>query len=183
MNAPPLMTKLLLCLSLPLYLLDQWSKNWIVGKYGLHTDEEAVIPGIFWLHHTANTGVAFGMFNGTQYANYAFACISLSALGFIIWMYRQNAFPGWMSRTAVALLISGIFGNLTDRVFRRHDDGVLFGGGFLDGYVVDFLRFDFGFPPFNPWPSFNVADSCVVTAAILLAIASFIEKPTSKVSK
>ena len=177
---PPLMTKLLLCLTLPLYLLDQWSKNWIVARFGLHTNEEEVIPGVFWLHHTANTGVAFGMFNGTAYANYAFTFISLSALGFIIWMYRQNAFPGWMSRTAVALLISGIFGNLTDRLFRRGEDGVLFGGGFLDGYVVDFLRFDFGFPPFNPWPSFNVADSCVVVAAVLLAVASFLEQPPKK---
>jgi signal peptidase II len=89
-------------------------------------------------------------------------------------------FPGKLSRTAVALIISGIFGNLTDRLFRRGDDGVLFGGGFLDGYVVDFLRFDFGFWPFNPWPSFNVADSCVVVAAILLGIASFVEQPPQK---
>ena len=54
---------------------------------------------------------------------------------------------------------------------------MLFGGGFLQGYVVDFLKFDFGFPPFNPWPSFNVADSCVVVAATLLMIASFTETP------
>jgi len=53
----------------------------------------------------------------------------------------------------------------------------LFAGTFLDGYVVDFLKFDFGFAPFHPWPSFNVADSCVVCAAVLLAIASFVETP------
>ena len=175
--APYCMTKLLLCLSLPLYVLDQWSKSWIVANFDLHGREQEVIQGTFWLHHTANTGVAFGMFNGTQYANYAFTFISLSALAFLIWGSRKNLFPGALSRLAVALLVSGIFGNLTDRLFRRHEDGVLFGGGFLDGYVVDFLRFDFGFPPFNPWPSFNVADSCVVSAAILLALASFTEAP------
>jgi signal peptidase II len=174
------MIKLLLCLTLPLYLLDQWSKSWIVANLDLHGREDEVIKGTFWLHHTANTGVAFGMFNGTQYANYAFGAISLLALGFIAWMYRSGAFPGRLSKTAVALLVSGIFGNLTDRMFRAHDNGILFGGRLFDGYVVDFLRFDFGFPPFNPWPSFNVADSCVVVAAILLGIASFLEQPPKK---
>ena len=81
------------------------------------------------------------------------------------------------SRLAVALLVSGIFGNLTDSLFREHATGKLFNGTFFDGYVVDFLRFDFGFPPFYHWPSFNVADSCVVCAAILLALSTFLEKP------
>lgn len=157
------MLRLLLCLSLPLYLIDQGSKQWILQHFALHLDEREVIPGIFWLHHTANTGVAFGMFNGTEYANYAFGAISLGALALITWLYRRNAFPGRASRTAVALLVAGIFGNLTDRL--------------RVGYVIDFLRFDFGFPPFNPWPSFNVADSCVVVAALLLMLASFTETP------
>ena len=90
------------------------------------------------------------MFNGTQYANYAFATVSLAALFFIYVMHGKGLFPGKLSRTAVALLVSGIFGNLTDRLFRNHDGGKLFDGTFFDGYVVDFLRFDFGFPPFHP---------------------------------
>jgi signal peptidase II len=171
------MMRLFFLLTLPLYLLDQWTKSWIVNRFRLYAEEQEVIPGVFTLHHAANTGVAFGMFNGTAYANYAFTAISLSVLAFLIWGSRKGVFPGKLSQLAVALLISGILGNLTDRLFRRGADGVLFGGGFLDGYVVDFLKFDFGFPPFNPWPSFNVADSCVVCAAILLAIASFVEAP------
>lgn len=158
------MIRLLLLLSVPLYILDQWSKHWIVKNFELHVTEKEVIPGIFWLHHTANTGVAFGLFNGSKYANLAFPIISLLALTFITWMYRKGAFPGKLSRLSVALLVAGIFGNLTDRL--------------QYGYVVDFLLFNFGFPPFDPWPSFNVADSCVVVAAILLAIASFTEQPT-----
>ena len=172
------MIRLFLLLSLPLYILDQLSKSWIVQHFKLYETEQEVIPGIFWLHHASNTGVAFGMFNGTQYANYAFATVSLAALIFIYVMHGKGLFPGKLSRTAVALLVSGIFGNLTDRLFRNHDGGKLFDGTFFDGYVVDFLRFDFGFPPFHPWPSFNVADSCVVCAAILLALASFLETPT-----
>ena len=157
------MIRLLLCLSLPLYILDQWSKHWIVANFDLNGREQEVIQGTFWLHHIANRGVAFGMFSDSEYANYVFGATSLTALGVIVWMYRKGLFTGWMSRVSVALLVAGIFGNLTDR--------------FKHGYVVDFLKFDFGFKPFNPWPSFNVADSCVVVAAILLAVASFFEAP------
>jgi signal peptidase II len=60
-----------------------------------------------------------------------------------------------------ALLLSGILGNLTDRL--------------LHGYVVDFLFFDFGFPPFNPWPAFNVADSCICIAVGCLMLATFFD--------
>ncbi|MGV3661108.1 MAG: signal peptidase II [Prosthecobacter sp.] len=176
------MIRLFLLLSLPLYILDQVTKSWIVNNFDLYGREEAVIPGVFWLHHAANTGVAFGMFNGTAYANYAFTVVSLSALVFIYVMNRKGLFAGKLSRLAVALLVSGVFGNLTDRLFRTNTEkgGHLFQGTFLDGYVVDFLKFDFGFPPFHPWPSFNVADSCVVCAAVLLAIASFVEDPGKK---
>ena len=168
MTPPPrvgssLMIRLLLLLTLPLYVLDQWSKHWIIDRFDLYQGSMEVIPGIFWLHHAANTGVAFGMFNGTEYANYAFGALALGALALVTWFYKKGAFPGKMSQVAIALLISGILGNLTDR--------------FVVGYVVDFLSFDFGFPPFNPWPSFNVADSCVVISAILLALSSFFEAP------
>ena len=156
------MIRLLLFLSLPLYALDQWSKNWIVGRFALYTEEMEVWKDTFWLHHAANTGVAFGLFNGSPYANVAFGVISLLALGLLFVFYRMGVFGGKISRIAVALLVAGILGNFTDRM--------------VHGYVVDFLKFDFGFPPFNPWPSFNVADSCVVVAAILLAGASFFEK-------
>jgi signal peptidase II len=152
------MKRLVLCLSLPLYILDQLTKAWIVKKYELHGAEDEIIQNFFWLHHTSNTGVAFGMGNGEWWANYLFGAISLAAAVFIALLYKKGAFPGKMSRTSAGLLLAGIFGNLTDR--------------FLHGYVVDFLRFDL---KFMMWPSFNVADACVVVAAVLLALSSFFE--------
>ena len=119
------MIRLFLLLSLPLFILDQLTKSWIVANFRLYETEQEVIPGIFWLHHAANTGVAFGMFNGTQYANYAFTAVSLAALVFIYVMHGKGLFPGKLSRTAVALLVSGVFGNLTDRLFRTADGGHL----------------------------------------------------------
>jgi signal peptidase II len=156
------MRKLLLLLTLPLYALDQATKLWIVKHYPLNGFEDEVIRGFFWLHHTANTGVAFGMGNGQWWANYFFGSIALIAAIAITWLYKKGHFPGWMSKTAASLLLAGIFGNLTDRL--------------LHGYVVDFLRFDL---KFMMWPSFNVADACVVVAAVLLALSSFFEVPKS----
>ncbi len=160
------MRRLILLITLPLYILDVITKTWIVRHIELHGAELEVIPNFFWLHHTANTGIAFGMFNGTQYANWAFGGVSLAALALFTWFYRKGFFPGALSRLALALLLAGIFGNLTDRL--------------MHGYVVDFLKFDLHVPFASPWPSFNVADSCVVVAAILLAIASFVEAPENE---
>jgi signal peptidase II len=171
------MLRLILLITLPLYVLDVLTKNWIVNHFDLHGAEQTIVPNFFWLHHTANTGIAFGMFNGTEYANIVFGAVSLAALVLFTWFYRKGFFPGAISRLALSLLLAGIFGNLTDRLFRSPEDGRLFEGGLLNGYVVDFLKFDLHVPFASPWPSFNVADSCVVVAAILLAIASFTEVP------
>jgi signal peptidase II len=52
--------KLLLFLSLPLYVLDQVTK-WLVLRF-ISTDEFVpVIPGFFYLVQVHNTGAAFGM--------------------------------------------------------------------------------------------------------------------------
>ncbi len=162
------MTRLLLLISLPLYILDQLTKHWIVdvAKFELNGPEYTVIENFFWLHHTANTGVAFGMGNGQWWANYFFGFFSLGAAAVILTLWKKGAFPGKMSTTAAALLIAGIAGNLTDRLWV--------------GYVIDFLRFDL---KFMIWPSFNVADACVVCAAILLAASSFFEAPKETAAK
>lgn len=153
------MPRLLLFLSLPLYIIDQITKWLIVKNFVRDVDVRVVIPDFFNLHHVANTGIAFGQFNGGAYSNYIFGAVAIAALSFITWMYRKGLFPGTLSRIAISLLVAGVCGNFTDRL--------------VHGYVVDFLQFDLHIPMAHPWPSFNVADSCVVCAAILLAIASF----------
>lgn len=154
------MPRLLLLVSLPLYILDQITKLYVVKHFELNGGDQTVIENFFWIHHTANTGVAFGMGNGEWWANYVFGAVSLSAAILIAVLWRKGAFPGPFSRLAAVLLYAGIAGNFTDRL--------------LHGYVVDFLKFDL---KVMIWPSFNVADSCVVCAAILLFVSSFIEKP------
>ncbi len=158
-----------------LYLLDQATKLWTAGldlqRPGWPTlpqhvelgDHIPVIAGVFHWVHFSNTGAAFGVM---QDSNRFFIGLSLAAFAGLLWALKRNVFPGKLNFAAVLLLLSGILGNFTDRL--------------LHGYVVDFLLFDFGFPPFNPWPAFNVADSCICVAVGLLLLASLQEMRASK---
>jgi signal peptidase II len=154
------MRSLLLFLTLPLFILDQATKQWTVTRFKAPTDFEhdfiTVIPGWVDLVRVHNTGVAFGMANGAKGANYIFGAVSLGALALIWWLWKTGAFPTRLSRVAVALLVSGIFGNLADRLFR--------------GYVVDFLSVDL---KFMQWPAFNVADAAICVAAACLFLSAF----------
>ena len=87
--------------------------------------------------------------------------IPIAALIGLGWAMKAAIFPGALNLAGLLLLLAGILGNLTDRL--------------LHGYVVDFLFFDFGFPPFNPWPAFNVADSCICIAVGCLMLATFFD--------
>lgn len=170
--------KLFLYLSLPLFLLDQASKLWIVRAFP--DPREAgpqrmieVIPDFFNIVRVHNTGMAFGMFNGNAYANWIFGTIGIVAVTAIILFWKKGAFPDRISKVAASLLVSGIAGNLFDRALPGR------------GYVVDFLDF---LPPFygklfpssgGHFPSFNVADSCICIAAGLLIISAF-RQPTEQ---
>src|SRR5689334_15930101 len=96
----PHMPRLLLLLSLPLYILDQITKFWIVAQFPLGSEGRVVIDDFFTIHHIANTGIAFGNFNGGAYSNYIFGIVAVLALGGITWAYRKGLFSGPYSRLA-----------------------------------------------------------------------------------
>lgn len=144
--------KYLFALTLPLYVLDQVTKYLVVRNFE-QGDSLPIVPGFFNLVRVHNTGMAFGLGNDGPYSNIIFTAIALTALTVITVLWRKGAFPLVMQKVAAALLISGILGNLTDRLLPGR------------GYVVDFLDFHIGR---HHWPSFNVADSCICIAAALL---------------
>jgi signal peptidase II len=152
--------KLLLFITLPLYLLDQVTK-WLVLRF-ISTDEFVpVIPGVFYLVQVHNTGAAFGMLKDN---NLFFMILASVALVLVAIFARRGAFADAPSRLGAALLVSGVLGNLTDRI--------------LHGYVIDFL--DVILPWYGHWPAFNVADSAICAAAALFLISGFLntEKKT-----
>jgi signal peptidase II len=179
--------KLILFLTLPLYILDQVTKFWTIATFPPPWNAPganiAVIENFFHLVRVHNQGVAFGFGNGTAWAPVVFLIVPLIALTLIRVFWKKGVFSHPLSMIAVALLLCGIFGNLTDRLvqgFLLEDFKHLsFWERLGKGYVVDFL--DFTLPVINyRWPAFNVADSCICIAATLLFIGGLREEMGNK---
>ncbi len=111
-----------------------------------------VVPGVLDLTLTRNPGAAFSL--GTGFT------LVLTVVALVVVLVLLRLAPRVHSRLwalALGLLLGGALGNLTDRTFREP--------GPLRGHVVDFLRLP-------NWPVFNLADSCIVIAAVLIAVQS-----------
>ena len=147
--------KFILFLTLPLYALDQLTKQLVLRSINPY-DARIVVPDFFHLVNVTNTGAAFGSFRGN---NTFFVIISLVALVVVtILLVRHRRVDSWRD-VSLALLLAGILGNLTDRL--------------LYGHVIDFLLFNLHVRYADPWPAFNVADSCISIAVVLFIIHSF----------
>jgi len=183
--------KIFLWLTLPLYLLDQATKWWVVfrftepaeGYFGTSDAPITVIDGVLWWTRVHNQGVAFGFGNGTTWAPIVFLFVLIGALVLVTVFWKKGAFPNAPAKIAAALLVSGILGNLTDRLaqgfmLKAHEDKGLV-TRLSKGYVVDFI--DVKIPGYEKivessrghWPTFNVADSCISVAALLLFFSAF----------
>jgi signal peptidase II len=90
-----------------------------------------------------------------------FPFFNLIAAAVLIIYYRFLKRTDLLLHWSLAFILPGALGNLSDRLLHP-------GRG-----VVDFIMVNLGFPPFNPWPIFNVADAWV-TIGIALMIASFL---------
>ncbi|MEN8774062.1 MAG: signal peptidase II [Akkermansiaceae bacterium] len=180
-----------LVLSLPLFVLDQITKWWVVFKFreplstDFHTPDapEEVIEGILWWWRIHNQGVAFGLGNGTTWAPFVFLLVLILALVIITIFWKKGAFANVPARIAAALLVAGVLGNLTDRLLQgfwlEQYEEKSFVARLSKGYVVDFIRVKLpGYEKIVPksqgfFPTFNVADSCISVAAVLLFLSAF----------
>ncbi len=183
--------KLLLFLTLPLYVLDQITKFWTIGKFSdpLPGDFSTldkplvIIEGFLNFTRVHNQGVAFGFGNGTVWAPVVFLFVPLVALVLIRVFWLKGVFSHPLSKIALALLLCGIFGNLTDRLVQgfllEAYQSASFWERLSKGYVVDFI--DVTIPIIHyRWPCFNVADSCVCIAASLLFIGGIRDEMLAK---
>ncbi|HEX5708281.1 MAG TPA: signal peptidase II [Pyrinomonadaceae bacterium] len=135
-----------------IYLVDQSSKAWAVRRLRLR-EPLVVVERFLYFGYAENTGVAFGQLReGGAFGRWFLAGLAVAALvAVLVYFFRV---PRSDDRTlgALALLLAGIAGNLTDRVRL--------------GHVVDFIEVHLG--SFQ-WPTFNVADSAICVGAVLLA--------------
>ncbi|MCL1838314.1 MAG: signal peptidase II [Propionibacteriaceae bacterium] len=96
-----------------------------------------------------NSGAAFSM--GEEFT-VAFTCFAIAALlAVLIFLVPRVRHAGWA--IATGLLISGISGNLTDRLLREPQ--------IFYGRVVDFLELKY-------FAVINFADICITAAAVMI---------------
>jgi signal peptidase II len=157
--------KFILFLSLPLYALDQWTKQ-IVLRFINPDEPRIMIPDFFSLVNVTNTGAAFGSFRGNN--GFFIIVSSIAFLIVVTLLMRRHPRSLWRD-VSLALLLAGILGNLTDRL--------------VYGHVIDFLLFNLHVPRADPWPAFNVADSCISIAVLLFLVHSFWKEKSAAVRR
>ena len=192
-------TYLIVFLTVPLYLLDQATKFWTVMNFpdpppGYFSSEKVIplIENTFHWVRVHNQGVAFGLGNGSAWAPIVFLFVPFIALVMLRIFWKKGVFAHPLSKLAIALLLAGILGNLTDRLVQGFLLNAYKSADFLErlsqGYVVDFVAIRIPwYAKIAPtqegwWPAFNVADSCICIAAILLFVGSVRDEQLTKKS-
>jgi signal peptidase II len=150
---PPTRHRLLfVVVALGAYAVDVATK--VLAVAHLNPDESVdVVGGLLRLDLVRNPGAAFS--TGTSYT-LILSVIAVIAAGVVIRFGRRLGDRTWA--VALGLLLAGVCGNLTDRVFREP--------AFLRGHVVDFLELPH-------WPVFNVADMLIDAAVVLIIIQTW----------
>lgn len=145
-----------LLVSLVVFVLDQWTKQIVLGAL-THLERVEVIPGFLNWTLAFNTGAAFSFLadeNGWQRWLFTALAIGVSAV-LVVWIGR-TARSDWRTALPLSLIVGGALGNLIDRVRL--------------GHVTDFIQVHLG-----DWyfPAFNIADSAISVGAVLLILFGF----------
>lgn len=127
-----------------------------------------LIEGRLGIETSINTGALFGMGQGRWWLFASLAVVAL--IGIPTWLFYFGAAHDRWITVAIGSVTGGILGNLYDRL------GLWDSAGLNAGYhhgVRDWILFvwpEIGWKMFNPWPNFNIADSLLVTGAIMLVV-------------
>ncbi len=126
----------------------------------------------FGIETNVNPGALFGMGAGWWWL---FALLAVVALfGIITWLFVYRAAHDRWITVALGLVSGGILGNLYDRLGLWDNRGL---PPELQHGVRDWILFQWresGLSFFDPWPNFNIADSLLVTGAIMLVVHAFV---------
>lgn len=150
-------------ITLAFLVLDLWSKAW--AWHNLRGEKKILlVDGFAYFEFGFNTGAAFSLLADTSYARFVFLAFSLVALAYLVRLATKLPPEKVAPYVAIGLVLSGVLGNLHDRLFRYLEDG----SGERTYGVVDFIRVYYW--PGKPWPIFNVADVTLVAGVILLVL-------------
>jgi signal peptidase II len=134
------------------YALDQVTK--VIAVANLEPGVVQPFVGeLLQFHLIRNPGAAFSFATGFTWI---FTILAAVVVVVVIRMSRKLFSLPWA--LAFGFLLAGATGNLTDRLLRQP--------GFARGHVIDFLQLP-------NWPIFNIADSSICVAAVLIAVLAF----------
>jgi signal peptidase II len=135
--------------------VDQVTKSWAVHRLSRGSIH------VVWkldLQLQYNSGAAFSFLRG-----WAPVLGGLAVVIVVVLLGAVRRVQSTPLAVALGLVVGGALGNLADRVFRSNH-----------GSVIDFIALHF-------WPTFNVADSCIVVGGILAAALLWrAERPATK---
>ncbi len=126
--------------------------KWLAVRELSDREPVELLDGVLTLRLVRNPGAAFGVAQGLTIA---FTVVAAAVVVVILRLSRRLRSLPWA--LALGLVLGGAVGNLVDRVFRDPAPG--------RGHVVDFLELPH-------WPVFNLADSAIVCAAVLMVVLS-----------
>lgn len=149
-------------LSALMILIDQVTKYLVVQSIPLNSIGRVFGRGeLLRFIYVQNRAVAFSLGDGLPDQIRMVLFIALPVIiiiAVIIYVIRSEEFSSYQ-RWVIALVVGGGIGNLIDRIFRS-------------GGVVDFIDVKFfGIFGLERWPTFNIADSCIVVGGILLILS------------
>ena len=145
--------------SLILIVIDQLIKCIISSNMILNTSI-TLIKDFFNITYVRNIGAAFSILEGNRMFLIIVALIVLIGIYLLI---KNKTFKK-IETIVYTLIISGIIGNLIDRI--------------IYGYVIDYA--DFKLLGYN-MPIFNLADSLIVIGCILLFIITVMEEKHDRI--
>lgn len=141
------------------FMIDQATKAWATRVLRFEGDR-SIISGFLNFAYAQNTGVAFSMLdNQGDAGRWGLSAVAIVAATLVLYFFWRTPRSDDRIMGALALLLAGIAGNVTDRMRL--------------GFVVDFIDVQFG-----NWhyPTFNVADAAICVGAGLLIVDMFLSK-------
>lgn len=127
-----------------IWLFDFLTKIWALSA--LTSSPRKILGTNLQLILVKNSGAAFSF--ATSFT-ILFSLLALAVVAAITYYAPRITSQGWL--ISLGLLLGGVLGNLTDRIFRQP--------GFLNGSVIDWIQIPH-------WPVFNMADSAITVAAL-----------------
>jgi signal peptidase II len=141
------------------FMIDQVTKAWAVRRLRFGEDMP-IIPGFLNFAYAQNTGVAFSMLDDHgDTGRWGLSAVATIAGVLVLYFFWKTPRSDDRILGALALLLAGIIGNVTDRLRL--------------GFVIDFIDVQFG-----SWhyPTFNVSDMAIVIGAGILILDMFMSK-------